>query len=203
MKGLPEPLTRLMEALQTLPGIGAKSAQRLAFHVLKAPRGQVETLASALLDVKERISFCSACCNIADRDPCAICEDASRDRSIVCVVEEPANVMAIERTGRFRGLYHVLHGALSPMHGVGPEQLKVTELLRRLEKVSETAEVAEVIVATNPTVDGEATAVYLSRLIRPMGITVSRIGMGLPVGSEIDYADDVTIGRAIDGRRTV
>jgi recombination protein RecR len=200
MKGLPEPLTRLMEALQTLPGIGAKSAQRLAFHVLKAPRAQVETLASALLDIKEKISFCSACCNIADRDPCAICEDASRDRSVVCVVEEPANVMAIERTGRFRGLYHVLHGALSPMHGVGPEQLKVTELLRRLEKVGQ---VAEVIIATNPNVDGEATAVYLARLIHPLGIAVSRIGMGLPVGSEIDYADDVTIARAMDGRRAV
>jgi recombination protein RecR len=186
-----------MEALQTLPGIGAKSAQRLAFHILKAPREQAETLAAALLDVKEKISFCSTCCNIADHDPCSICEDQGRDGSQVCVVEEPANVMAIERTGRFKGLYHVLHGALSPMHGVGPEQLKVTELLRRLEKVT------EVIVATNPTVDGEATAVYLSRLIHPMGITVTRIGMGLPVGSEIDYADDVTIARALEGRRTV
>lgn len=197
MKGLPEPLSRLMEALQTLPGIGGKTAQRLAFHILKAPREQAETLAAALRDVKEKISFCSTCCNIADHDPCSICEDQGRDGSQVCVVEEPANVMAIERTGRFNGLYHVLHGALSPMHGVGPEQLKVAELLRRLEKVT------EVIVATNPTVDGEATAVYLSRLIRPMGITVSRIGMGLPVGSEIDYADDVTIARALEGRRTV
>jgi recombination protein RecR len=186
-----------MDALQTLPGIGGKSAQRLAYHILKAPRGQVETLAAALLDVKEKISFCSTCCNIADRDPCSICEDQGRDGSQICVVEEPANVMAIERTGRFKGRYHVLHGALSPMHGVGPEQLKVAELMRRLEKVT------EVIVATNPTVDGEATAVYLSRLIRPMGITVSRIGVGLPVGSEIDYADEVTIARALEGRRNV
>ena len=147
--------------------------------------------------MKEKISFCSICCNIADHDPCSTCEDQGRDGSQICVVEEPANVMAIERTGRFNGMYHVLHGALSPMHGVGPEQLKVAELLRRLEKVT------EVIVATNPTVDGEATAVYLSRLIRPMGITVSRIGMGLPVGSEIDYADDVTIARALEGRRAV
>lgn len=197
MKGLPESLTRLMEALQTLPGIGGKSAQRLAFHLLKAPREQVERLAGALMDLKDKVSFCSTCCNIADKDPCGICDDPARDGAIICVVEEPANVMAIERTGRFKGLYHVLHGALSPMHGVGPEQLKVAELLRRLEKVS------EVIVATNPTVDGEATAVYLSRLIHPMGITVSRIGMGLPVGSEIDYADEVTIARALDGRRTV
>ena len=197
MKGLPEPLTRLMEALQTLPGIGGKSAQRLAFHILKAPRDQAEALAAALLDVKERISFCSTCCNIADQDPCSICQDQGRDGTQVCVVEEPANVLAFERTGRFKGMYHVLHGALSPMHGVGPEQLKVAELLRRLEKVT------EVIVATNPTVDGEATAVYLSRLIRPMGIAVTRIGMGLPVGSEIDYADDVTIARALEGRRAV
>lgn len=199
MKGLPEPLSRLMEALQTLPGIGAKSAQRLAFHVLKAPREHAETLAAALLDVKEKVSFCSTCCNIADRDRCAICDDPGRDAAVICVVEEPANVMAIERTGRYRGLYHVLHGALSPMHGVGPEQLKVAQLLRRLQNRT----VGEVIVATNPTVDGEATAVYLSRLIHPMGITVSRIGMGLPVGSEIDYADEVTIARALDGRRAV
>jgi len=197
MNPMSEPLTRLVEALQKLPGIGAKTAQRLAFHILKTPREQVENLAAALVEVKEKVAFCSICCNIADSDPCALCEDTGRDRTSICVVEEPANVMTIERTGRFKGLYHVLHGALSPMHGVGPEQIKVAELLRRLLQVT------EVIVATNPTVDGEATAVYLARLIRPMGITVTRIGMGLPVGSELDYADDVTIARALEGRRTV
>jgi len=197
MKPISEPLTRLVEALQKLPGIGAKTAQRLAFHILKTPSDQVETLANALVEVKEKVAFCTICCNIADQDPCSLCEDKDRDRTAICVVEEPANVMTIERTGRFRGLYHVLHGALSPMHGVGPEQIKVAELLRRLLQVT------EVIIATNPTVDGEATAVYLSRLIRPMGITVSRIGLGLPVGSELDYADDVTIARALEGRRSV
>ena len=197
MKSMSEPLTRLVEALQKLPGIGAKTAQRLAFHILKTPREQIESLAAALVEVKDKVAFCSICCNIADHDPCSLCEDSDRDRTAICVVEEPANVMTIERTGRFKGLYHVLHGSLSPMHGVGPEQIKVAELLRRLPQVT------EVIVATNPTVDGEATAVYLSRLISPMGITVSRIGMGLPVGSELDYADDVTIARALEGRRSV
>lgn len=197
MKTVAEPLARLMESLQKLPGIGAKSAQRLAFHILKVPREEVLALSSALLGAKDGISFCSVCCNITDRDPCAICDDPGRDRAIICVVEDPGNVMAIEKTGRFLGLYHVLHGALSPMHGVGPEQLKVGELIKRLEGVH------EVIVATNPNVDGEATALYLSRLIRPLGVTVTRIGMGLPVGSEIDYADEVTIARALDGRRAV
>ncbi|HZI94530.1 MAG TPA: recombination mediator RecR [Patescibacteria group bacterium] len=200
MKPLSEPLSKLMEALQKLPGIGGKSAQRLAFHVLKVPRHEVEALAAALLDVKDKVAFCSVCCNIADHDPCAICDEPSRDRTMICVVEDPGSVMVIEKTGKYKGLYHVLHGALSPMHGVGPDQLRVSELLRRLEPGSS---VREVIVATNPNVDGEATAVYLSRLIRPLAITVSRIGMGLPVGSEIDYADDVTIARALDGRRAV
>ncbi len=192
-----EPLARLMEALQQLPGVGARTAQRLAFHVLKMPRESVAALAKALADVKERISFCSSCCNITDSDPCALCADLSRDRATLCVVEDPSNVMAIERTGKYRGLYHVLHGALSPMHGIGPDQLRIKELLGRLEGVR------EVIVATNPNVDGESTAVYLSRLIAPMGVPLSRIGMGLPVGSEIEYADEVTIARALDGRRAV
>jgi recombination protein RecR len=197
MKTVAEPLARLMESLQKLPGIGAKSAQRLAFHILKVPREEVVALSSALMGAKDGISFCSVCCSITDRDPCAFCDDPGRDRAIICVVEDPGNVMVIEKTGRFQGLYHVLHGALSPMHGVGPEQLKVGELIKRLEGVR------EVIVATNPNVDGEATALYLSRLIRPLGVTVTRIGMGLPVGSEIDYADEVTIARALDGRRAV
>jgi len=197
VKPAAEPLARLIQALQKLPGIGAKSAQRLAFHILKVPRAEVEALSAALLEARDRITLCSACCNITDRDPCAVCDNASRDRATICVVEDPGSVMVIEKTGKYRGLYHVLHGAISPMHGVGPEHLKVAELLGRLEGVT------EVILATNPTVDGEATAVYLSRVIRPRGVAVSRIGMGLPVGSELDYADEVTISRALEGRRTV
>jgi recombination protein RecR len=197
MKTMAEPLTRLVEALQKLPGIGAKSAQRLAFHVLKMPREEVKTLAAALLDVQDTVTLCSTCCNITDRDPCSLCADAGRDRSLLCVVEEPGNVMAIEKTGKYRGLYHVLHGAISPMHGIGPEHLKIPELMRRLDGVR------EVILATNPTADGEATSVYVTRLLRPAGMQVTRIGMGLPVGSELDYADDVTIARALEGRRTL
>ncbi|MGH9869131.1 MAG: recombination mediator RecR [Candidatus Polarisedimenticolia bacterium] len=192
-----EPLARLVEALQKLPGIGSKSAQRLAFHVLKVSREDVKALADALLDVKDSVTLCSACCNITDRDPCALCADPSRDRTLVCVVEEAGNVMAIEKTGKYSGLYHVLHGAISPMHGIGPEHLKVPELMRRLEGVR------EVILATNPTADGEATSVYLSRLLHPAGVAVTRIGMGLPVGSELDYADDITIAHALEGRRAV
>jgi recombination protein RecR len=191
-----EPLGRLAEALQKLPGIGSKSAQRLAFHLLKLPRDQVKALADALLDVKDTVTLCSVCCNIADQDPCSLCRDPGRDRPLICVVEEPGNVLAIEKTGKYRGLYHVLHGAISPMHGIGPEHLKIDELMRRLEGVR------EVILATNPTADGEATSVYLSRLLHPAGVQVTRIGMGLPVGSELDYADDVTIARALEGRRT-
>ena len=195
-KSMAEPLGRLAEALQKLPGIGSKSAQRLAFHLLKLPRDQVKALADALLEVKDTVTLCSACCNITDHDPCSLCGDPGRDRSLICVVEEPGNVLAIERTGKYSGLYHVLHGAISPMHGIGPEHLKIDELMRRLEGVR------EVILATNPTADGEATSVYLSRLLRPAGMQVTRIGMGLPVGSELDYADDVTIARALEGRRT-
>ena len=191
------PLARLMEALQKLPGIGAKSAQRLAFHILKTQRDEVAALADALLDAKDKVTFCGVCWNITDREPCSVCDDPGRDRGLICVVEDPASVLVIEKTGRFKGLYHVLHGSLSPMHGVGPDQLKIADLLKRLGGVT------EVIVATNPNVDGEATALYLSRLIAPLGVAVSRIGMGLPVGSEIDYADEVTISRALDGRRTL
>jgi recombination protein RecR len=192
-----EPLAQLTEALQKLPGIGAKTAQRLAFHILKMPREQIENLAAALLDVKQNVTFCSICCNTTASDPCWLCDDTTRDKTLICVVEDPANVLAIEKTGRFKGTYHVLHGALSPMHGVGPDQLRISELMKRLEGVS------EVIMATNPNAEGEATAVYLSRLIRPRGVHVSRIGMGLPVGSELDYADDVTLARALDGRRSL
>jgi recombination protein RecR len=194
-----EPLTRLMEALKTLPGVGTKSAQRLAFHVLKAPRGQIEGLAAALLEVKDKLKLCAECFNIADSALCSICDDAARDRGQICVVEEPGNVAVIERTGGYRGLYHVLHGALSPMHGVGPDQIHIEELLERVKKGG----VQEVILATNPTVDGETTAAHLSSLLKPLGVAVSRIAMGLPVGADLDYVDEVTVSKALDGRRRV
>jgi len=197
MTRTPDPLARLARALQKLPGIGARSAQRLAFHLLKAQREDVEELASALIDMREKITFCSSCCNLTGVDPCTLCDDTSRDRSLICVVEDPANVSAIEKTGRYRGLYHVLHGAISPMHGIGPEQIRVSELMTRLSGVR------EVILATNPTADGEATAVYISRLLAPREVTASRIGMGLPIGSEIDYVDDATLARALEGRRNL
>jgi recombination protein RecR len=194
-----EPLTRLMEALKTLPGVGTKSAQRLAFHVLKAPRPQIEGLAAALLEVKDKLTLCAECFNIADSDLCSICDDAARDRGHICVVEEPGNVAVIERTGGYKGLYHVLHGALSPMHGVGPDQIHIEELLERVKKGG----VQEVILATNPTVDGETTAAHLSSLLKPLGVAVSRIAMGLPVGADLDYVDEVTVSKALDGRRRV
>ncbi len=194
-----EPLNRLMEALKSLPGVGAKSAQRLAFHVLKAPRGEVEALAAALLEVKDRLALCAECFNIADGSTCSICRDEGRDRQQICVVEEPGNVAVIERAGGYRGLYHVLHGVLSPIHGVGPEQIRMAELLARVKAGG----VREVIIATNPTVDGETTSAHLTSLIKPMGVEVSRIAMGLPVGADIDYVDEVTISKALDGRRRV
>jgi recombination protein RecR len=194
-----EPLTRLMDALRTLPGVGAKSAQRLAFHVLKAPRGEVEALASALLDVKQRLQLCATCFNIADADACAICADPGRDEGQICVVEEPGNIAVIERAGGYRGVYHVLHGALSPMHGVGPDQIRIQELLTRARPGT----VREVILATNPTVDGETTATHLSSLLKPLGVEVSRIALGLPVGADLDYVDEVTVSKALDGRRKV
>lgn len=192
-----EPLARLMEALKSLPGVGAKSAQRMAFHVLKARRSDVEALAAALLEVKDTLTLCSTCFNIAESELCPICADSTRDRSQICVVEEPGNVAVIERAGGFHGLYHVLHGTLSPLHGVGPDQLKVAELLVRVREGG----VREVIIATNPTVDGETTSTHLGSLIKPLGVEVSRIAMGLPVGSDIDYVDEVTVSRALDGRR--
>lgn len=197
MKPSSDPLARLCQALQKLPGIGARTAQRLAFHLLKAPRDQVDALASAMISMRDNVRFCSLCCNLTFSDPCTICEMPTRDRTIICVVEEPANIASIEKTGRFNGLYHVLHGTISPMHGLGPEQLKIAELRARLDGVK------EIIVATNPTADGEATAAYLSHLIRPLGIEVSRIGMGVPVGAELDYVDNVTLSRAIEGRRAL
>jgi recombination protein RecR len=198
MSSLPDPLTRLIEELQRLPGIGPKGAQRLAFHILKTPREQADRLADALRDVKERVTYCSVCHNITDIDPCAFCSNADRNHHVICVVEEPQNVAAIERTREFKGVYHVLMGALSPLQGVGPDDLKIKSLLARV-----TNGVNEIILATNPNVEGEATAIYLARLLKPLGVKVTRIAMGVPVGSDLDYADEVTMHKALEGRREV
>ena len=191
------PLERLIALLKKLPGIGAKSAQRLSFYILGASRDEVRALADAILDVKESIRLCSTCYNITESDPCLICSDAGRDRTSICVTEEPHNIVVIEKSGMFRGLYHILHGALAPLRGVGPDDLKIAPLLERLKDGS----VQEVILATNPNIEGEATAVYLARLLKPLGVRVTRIALGLPVGSELEYADEVTVGKAIEGRR--
>ena len=194
---LPDPLIRLIEELQRLPGIGPKGAQRLAFHLLRTPREQTDRLVEAVRDVKERVTYCSICNNITDADPCIYCNGA-RDPKVICVVEEPQNVAVIEKTREFKGLYHVLMGALSPLSGIGPDDLKIKGLLTRLS-----GGVTEVILATNPNVDGEATAIYLARLLKPLGVKVTRIAMGLPVGSDLDYADEITMHRALEGRREV
>jgi recombination protein RecR len=195
---LPDPLIKLIEELQRLPGIGPKGAQRLAFHILKTPREQAERLVDALREVKERVTYCSVCNNITAVDPCAFCTSGARDPHVICVVEEPQNVTAVEKTREFKGLYHVLMGALSPLQGVGPDDLKIKSLLTRV-----TNGVNEVILATNPTVEGEATAIYLARLIKPLGVKVTRIAMGVPVGSDLEYADEVTMHKALEGRREV
>ncbi len=194
---LPDPLTRLIEELQRLPGIGPKGAQRLAFHLLKTPREITDRLLDAVRDVKERVTYCSVCNNITDVDPCAFCSSPDRDHRLICVVEEPPNVAAIEKTREFKGVYHVLMGALSPLQGVGPDDLKIKGLLERVTGG------AEVILATNPNVDGEATAIYLARLLKPLGVKVTRIAVGVPVGSDLEYADEVTMHKAIEGRREV
>jgi len=195
---LPDPLVRLIEELQRLPGIGPKSAQRLAFYILRTPREQSDRLVDAVRDVKERVTYCSVCNNITDADPCGFCSNGSRNHHVICVVEEPQNVTAIERTREFKGLYHVLMGALSPLQGIGPDDLKIKGLLTRLSNG-----VSEVILATNPNVDGEATALYLARLLKPLGVKVTRIAMGVPVGSDLEYTDEVTMHKAIEGRREV
>ena len=192
-----EPISRLIEALRKLPGVGTKTAQRFAFHLMKAPLDEAEGLARAILDVKERMRFCSVCFNLTDIDPCRLCSAPDRDDTKLCVVEESNNMIVIERTGEYRGRYHVLGGTLSPIHGVGPESLHIAALLERLKKGG----VEEVILATNPNVEGEATATYLARLVKPLVPRVSRIAMGLPVGGDLDYVDVVTMGRALDGRR--
>ena len=195
----PESLARLIDELKKLPGIGGKSAQRLAFHVLRGSREDAERLCTAVLDVKDRVTYCSTCNTITDVDPCRFCADSSRDTSLICVVEEPQNVSAIEKTRDFKGLYHVLMGALSPLQGVGPDDLKIKGLVERVGHGT----IREVILATNPNVEGEATAIYLARLLKPLGVRVTRIAMGIPVGSDLEYADEITMGKAMEGRRDV
>ncbi|PYM97071.1 MAG: recombination protein RecR [Candidatus Rokuibacteriota bacterium] len=200
MAHYPEPVARLIEALQRLPGIGPKTAQRLTFFLLKRPVEEVRELSEALVAVKDRIVYCQTCFNVTDEDPCRICRDPGRDSRLICVVEEPNDLLAMERTGEFRGRYHVLLGALSPLDGIGPEDLKVRELLARLDTGADTA---EVILATNPNVEGEATALYLAKLLRPLGVKVTRIARGLPVGGDLEYADQVTLSKALEGRREI
>jgi recombination protein RecR len=193
-----EALQELIGQFAKLPGIGRKTAQRLALHVLKQPREDVVAMARALVGVKDRIKTCSVCYNITDADPCPICSAPRRDHDLICVVEEPSDVLAIERTNEFRGLYHVLGGSLSPLDGIGPDELRVRELLNRV-----TGSMREVILALNPTVEGEATVIYLSRLLKPLGVKVTRIARGLPVGSDLEYADEATVTRALEGRITL
>ena len=195
------PIQRLVDAFHRLPGIGPKSAQRLAYYVLRAPAEEARDLAAALLEVKESIVLCERCQNVTDRSPCRICADGGRERTVICVVEEPLDVVAIDGTGGFRGLFHVLHGVISPSDGIGPEDLKIEELLRRLRDVD--TEVSEIIVATNPNLEGEATSMYLARLLRPLGLRVTRLARGLPAGADLEYADDITLGRAMEYRQDV
>jgi recombination protein RecR len=199
-----EPVTKLIDEFKRLPGIGHKSAQRLAFHLLKVPVDEAERLIEAIREVKEKIIFCSVCNNLTDADPCRYCASPTRDRSIICVVEEPHNLVAIEKTREYHGQYHILHGALSPIRGVGPEELRIRNLLERL-RPNETGEsdVKEIILATNPNTEGEATANYLSRLLKPLGFRITRIAMGLPVGSDLEYADEVTMHKALVNRHEI
>jgi len=197
MRDYAAPLETLIEEFKKLPGIGSKSAQRLAFHIIRTSRNEAEKLAQAILQLKETIHYCSICNNITDVDPCRYCTDPSRDRSMICVLEEPHNLISIEKTREYHGLYHVLLGVLSPLQGIGPDQLKIKGLMDRVK----TGEVKEIILATNPNVEGEATALYLSKLIKPLEIRVTRIAMGVPVGGDLDYADDVTVSKALEGRR--
>ncbi len=192
-----EPIARLIEELNRLPGIGPKSAQRLTFYLLRAPAEQVQALAEAIKALKERLQLCSVCLNITDSDPCTICSDPERDRTQICVVEEPIDILPLERTRKYKGLYHVLHGVIAPSEGIGPEELKIKELLTRLQN----SQVTEVVLATNPNLEGEATAMYLQRLIAPLGIKVTRLARGLPYGGDLEYADDVTLSRALEGRQ--
>ena len=199
-----EPVSRLIDELKRLPGIGSKSAQRVAFYLLRVAPEEATRLADAIREVKERIIFCSICNNLTDIDPCHFCSSATRDRSTICVVEEPFNLLAVEKTREYRGLYHVLHGSLSPIRGIGPEHLKIRSLIERLKPAADGfVEVREIILATNPTTEGEATANYLGRLLKPLGVKVSRIATGVPVGSDLEYADEVTMLKSLINRREV
>ncbi|WP_219834909.1 recombination mediator RecR [Paenibacillus sp. R14(2021)] len=193
----PEPIAKLIDAFSRLPGIGPKTAARLAFHTLKMKEDDVIDFAKALVSVKRNLHYCSVCCNITDTDPCRICQDKSRDQSVICVVQESKDLVAMERTKEFQGQYHVLQGAISPIEGIGPDEIRIAELLRRLSDET----VQEMILATNPNIEGEATAMYLSRLVKPFGIKVTRIAHGLPVGGDLEYADEVTLSKALEGRR--
>jgi recombination protein RecR len=195
------PVQELIDALARLPGIGPKSAQRVAFHLLKATPDEAKRLAHAIVEAKDKVRFCSICFNVSDQQTCEYCRDSRRDRSIVCVVQEAPDIVAIERTREYRGLYHVLQGAISPIEGIGPDELRVAELLDRLKSGDSESQVAEVIVATNPNVEGDATAMYLARLLAPLGVKVTRLASGMPVGGDLEYADEVTLGRALEGRR--
>ncbi len=199
MHGVAEPIQRLIEAFERLPGIGPKSASRLAFYMLRAPDDQVQDLAEAIATLKESIVYCSRCQNLSETDPCAICSDPGRDQHLVCVVEDPLDVVAIERTGAYKGLYHVLHGVINPVEGVGPDDLRMQSLLDRLEREP----IQEVLIATNPNMEGEATAMYLARLLHPKGVRVTRLARGLPVGGDLEYADEITLSRALEGRRDI
>lgn len=195
----PPALARLLDELERLPGVGPKTAQRLAYYLLEVNEGQARRLAQAIVQVREKLQFCQRCYNFSQGEICEICSDETRDTSLICVVEEPKDVVALERTREYRGIYHVLHGVISPLDQVGPEQLRIEELFKRLKK----SEVKEVIIATNPNVEGETTAMYLARLIHSLGVKVTRLASGLPVGGDLDYADEVTLGRALEGRREI
>lgn len=192
------PIARLVQQLGKLPGIGEKTAARLAFYIMRAPAEDAAALAAAIVEVKQKIRFCGICCDLTDRDPCTICADARRDPAIICVVAQPQDVVAVERAGGYRGRYHVLHGLLAPLDGIGPDDLRLPELVRRCASA-----VSEVILATNPSVEGEATAIYIAKLVRPLGVRTTRIATGVPIGGELEYADQVTLARAIDGRREI
>lgn len=193
------PIAKLIEALSKLPGVGSKTAQRLTFYLLNMPEKEVEDLAKAIVYAKRSVKYCTVCCNITDSEKCEICSNPNRDHSVICVIEDPKDVAALERTREFKGLYHVLHGAISPMDGVGPDDIKIRELLARLKD----EEIKEIIIATNPNIEGEATAMYISRLVKPLDIKVTRIAHGVPVGGDIEYADEVTLMKALEGRREI
>lgn len=199
-----EPVAKLIDEFKRLPGIGHKSAQRLAFYILRRPRSEVDNFIASLREVKEKISFCSVCNNLTDVDPCLYCANPQRDRSMICIIEEPYNLVAVEKTRSYKGLYHILHGALSPIRGIGPDELMIANLLPRLlPENNEGVEVKEIIIATNPTTEGEATATYIARLLKPLGVKTTRIAMGMPVGSDLEYVDEVTMDKALANRHEI